>query len=143
MIDVAVSVEVVTSDVNRHLEGEGRLEDDKHRAEVTEESTKSFKTQMILDEIATKEEIQVNENELIQYLIQVSQSYGMSPNEFIQLIDKNGQVPAFVQEVARRKALTVVLEHAEVSDSKGNIDVKTLIGAGEDHSGHDHEGHEH
>jgi trigger factor len=98
---------------------------------------------MILDEIATKEEIQVNENELIQYLIQVSQSYGMSPNEFIQLIDKNGQVPAFVQEVARRKALTVVLEHAEVSDSKGKIDVKTLIGAGEDHSGHDHEGHEH
>jgi trigger factor len=143
MIDVAVSEEVVTSDVNRHLEGEGRLEDDKHRAEVTEESTKSFKTQMILDEIATKEEIQVNENELIQYLIQVSQSYGMSPNEFIQLIDKNGQVPAFVQEVARRKALTVVLEHAEVSDSKGKIDVKTLIGAGEDHSGHDHEGHEH
>ncbi len=143
LVDVAVSDEVVTSDVNRHLEGEGRLEDDKHRAEVTIDSTKSFKTQMILDEIAQKEEIQVNENELIQYLIQVSQSYGMSPNEFIQLIDKNGQVPAFVQEVARRKALTVVLEHAEVSDSKGKLDNATLVGGDEDHSGHDHEGHDH
>jgi len=138
LVDVAVSDEVVESDVNRHLEGEGRLEDDKHRAEVTIDSTKSFKTQMILDEIAQKEEIQVNENELIQYLIQVSQSYGMSPNEFIQLIDKNGQVPAFVQEVARRKALTVVLEHAEVSDSKGKLDNAALVGGEEDHSGHDH-----
>jgi trigger factor len=143
LVDVAVSDEVVESDVNRHLEGEGRLEDDKHRAEVTIDSTKSFKTQMILDEIAQKEEIQVNENELIQYLIQVSQSYGMSPNEFIQLIDKNGQVPAFVQEVARRKALTVVLEHAEVSDSKGKLDNAALVGGEEDHSGHDHEGHDH
>lgn len=143
LVDVPVSEEVVEQDVHRHLEGEGRLQDDKHRAEVTIDSTKSFKTQMILDEIAQKEEVKVNENELVQYLVQVSQSYGMEPNEFIQLIDKNGQVPSFVQEVARRKALTVVLEHAEVSDSKGKIDIKTLLGGGEDHSGHDHEGHDH
>jgi trigger factor len=142
-IDVAVSEETVNQDVNRHLEGEGRLEDDKHRAEVLEESTKSFKTQMILDEIARAEDIKVNENELIQYLIQLSQSYGMNPNEFIQMIDQNGQVPAFVQEVARRKALTVVLEHAEVSDSKGKIDVKALIAAPEDFAGESHEGHDH
>lgn len=142
-IEVAVSEEIVNQDVNRHLEGEGRLEDDKHRAEVLEESNKSFKTQMILDEIARAEDIKVNENELIQYLIQLSQSYGMNPNEFIQMIDQNGQVPAFVQEVARRKALTVVLEHAEVSDSKGKIDVKALIAAPEDFAGESHEGHDH
>ncbi|MFM6966376.1 MAG: trigger factor [Rhodoluna sp.] len=143
LIDVAVSEEVVESDVNRHLEGEGRLEDDKHRAEVTEESTKSFKTQMILDEIAQAEKVQVGEQELIQYLVQVSQSYGMSPNDFITTIDKNGQVPAFVQEVARRKALNVVLEHAEVSDSKGKVDLSAVLGDADDHAGHDHEGHEH
>ena len=143
MIDVAVSEEIINQDVNRHLEGEGRLEDDKHRAEVLVESTKQFKTQMILDEIARAEDVKVNENELVQYLIQLSQSYGMNPNEFIQMIDQNGQVPAFVQEVARRKALTIVLEHAEVSDSKGKIDVKALIAAPEDFAGESHEGHDH
>jgi trigger factor len=51
-ITVAVSDELVEADVNRHLEGEGRLEDKEHRAEVTVQSEKSFKVQMILDEIA-------------------------------------------------------------------------------------------
>ena len=142
-IDVAVSEELVAADVNRHLEGEGRLEDAAHRKEVTEQSEKSFKVQMILDEIADKEQIKVNEQELLQYLVQTSQSYGMDPNEFIKLIDQNGQVPSFVAEVRRRKALAQVLEQAEVSDSKGKVDISTFTnsdaGLGEDHTGHDHD----
>ena len=142
-IDVAVSDELVEADVNRHLEGEGRLEDAAHRKEVTEQSQKSFKVQMILDEIADKEQIKVNEQELLQYLVQTSQSYGMDPNEFIKLIDQNGQVPSFVAEVRRRKGLALILEQAEVSDSKGKVDISTFTNAdtrlGEDHTGHDHD----
>ena len=141
-IEVAVSDELVEADVNRHLEGEGRLEDAAHRAEVTEQSQKSFKVQMILDEIAQAENVKVNEQELLQYLVQTSQSYGMDPNEFIKLIDQNGQVPSFVAEVARRKGLAVVLEHAEVSDSKGKVDISTFTNSDqmtEDHTGHDHD----
>ena len=48
---------IVEDEVHRHLEGEGRLEDDKHRAEVLEQSTESFKVQMLLDAIAEKEEL--------------------------------------------------------------------------------------
>ena len=141
-VEVAVSDELVEADVNRHLEGEGRLEDAAHRAEVTEQSEKSFKVQMILDEIAQAENVKVNEQELLQYLVQTSQSYGMDPNEFIKLIDQNGQVPSFVAEVARRKGLAVVLEHAEVSDSKGKVDISTFTNSDqmtEDHTGHDHD----
>ncbi len=141
-IEVAVSDELVEADVNRHLEGEGRLEDAAHRAEVTEQSQKSFKVQMILDEIAQAENVKVNEQELLQYLVQTSQSYGMDPNEFIKLIDQNGQVPSFVAEVARRKGLAVVLEHAEVSDSKGKVDISTFTNSDqmtEEHTGHDHD----
>jgi trigger factor len=106
LVDVPVSKELIESDVNRHLEGEGRMADDKHRAEVTEESEKSFKVQMLLDEIAEAEQVKVNEQELMQYLVMSSQNYGMEPNEFIETISKNGQVPAFVGEVSRRKALS-------------------------------------
>ena len=142
LVKVPVSAELVEADVNRHLEGEGRLEDAAHRAEVTEQSQKSFKVQMILDEIAQAENVKVNEQELLQYLVQTSQSYGMDPNEFIKLIDQNGQVPSFVAEVARRKGLAVVLEHAEVSDSKGKVDISTFTNSDqmtEDHTGHDHD----
>ena len=141
-IAVAVSDELVEADVTRHLEGEGRLEDKEHRAEVTGQSEKSFKVQMILDEIALAENVKVNEQELTQYLIQASQSYGMNPNEFIKIIDQNGQIPSFVAEVARRKALSIVLETTEVSDSKGKVDISTFANAdvpmADDHAGHDH-----
>jgi trigger factor len=145
LINVPVSKELIESDVNRHLEGEGRLQDDKHRAEVTEESTKSFKVQMILDEIAQAEDVKVNEQELMQYLVMSSQNYGMEPNEFIEAISKNNQVPSFVSEVSRRKALSVVLQSAKVVDKKGKaVDLEEFMRAdsnqpAESHAGHDHD----
>ena len=143
LVDVAVSEELINDDVNRHLEGEGRLEDDKHRAEVKEQSEKSFKVQMILDEIAQAEEVKVNENELMQYIFQVSQQYGMGPEEFIKIIDQNGQIPSFVGEVARRKALAIVLEHAEVTDSKGKVDLTAFTQSDAELAVEDHHDHEH
>ena len=144
LVDVPVSEEMVNADVERHLEGEGRQKDDEHRAEVVVDSTKSFQVQMLLDAIAEAEQVRVNENELMQYLIQASQSYGMEPNEFVKIVDEQGQIPSFVSEVARRKALAVVLEAAVITDSEGNkVDLaeftKTDDGfAPENHEGHDH-----
>jgi trigger factor len=140
--------------VNRHLEGENRLEDDVHRAEVTESSEKTFRSQILLDSIAEKEEIKVGQNELTQYLIQGAAQYNMEPSEFIQAIDKNGQIPAMIGEVARAKALAFVLDKAKVVDSKGKaVDVsaftagfsgddeefvEALAADHDDHEGHDH-----
>lgn len=142
---VPVSDELVEADVTRHLEGEGRLEDTAHRAEVTEQSTKSFQAQMVLDAVAEAEEVKVSEPELIQYLVASAQQYGMEPQEFVTLVDQNGQIPSFVGEVARRKALSIVLENAVVTDKKGKaVDVTAFAQADvavDDHD--DHEGHNH
>ncbi len=119
-IDVPLPEKVVEAEVHAHLEGENRLEDDEHRAEVTTEVTKALKTQFILDAIVEKEEVQVNQGELIEYLVIQAPRYGMDPNAFAQAVDKAGQVPAMVSEVARRKGLAVVLESARISDAQGN-----------------------
>ncbi len=51
----------------------------------------------------------------------------MDPNAFAKAVDEAGQVPAMVSEVARRKALAIVLEKAKVKDASGNdIDLSTL-----------------
>jgi trigger factor len=50
-----------------------------------------------------------------------SQQYGMDPNAFAQSLDQEGQIPAMVAEVARRKALATVLEKVSVKDSAGNV----------------------
>ncbi len=44
----------------------------------------------------------------------------MEPNEFVQVLSENGQIPSMVGEVARNKALAIVLGRAEVTDTNGN-----------------------
>ncbi|WP_344307473.1 trigger factor, partial [Brevibacterium samyangense] len=120
--DVPVPAKVVEDEVERHLESEGRLEDDEHRAEVTEETEKALRTQFVLDTVieSSDEDFSVSQAELIEYIISASQQYGMNPNQFAQMLDQQGQVPAIMGEVARRKGLASVLAQVKVVDSEGN-----------------------
>lgn len=124
---------VIEAEVNRHLEGEGRLEDDEHRAEVTDETEKALKNQLLLDTLAEKLEIKVAQQELLDYLVSASRQYGMDPQQFITTLDQQGQIPAMVGEVARSKSLAVALRSIEVKDEDGNvIDLSEFIGSDED-----------
>ncbi|WP_207457264.1 trigger factor [Desertivibrio insolitus] len=126
-VEIPVPQSLIDDEVHRHLEQEGRLEDDEHRAEVAESSEKTFRSQILLDAIAEKEEVKVSQDELTSYLVQGAAQYGMQPGEFIQLLDQNGQIPAMVGEVARSKALATVLSKAKVVDGSGNpVDVSAL-----------------
>lgn len=117
---IPVSEEAVKREVESHLEGEGRQADDVHRKEVTEETEKNFRTQLLLDAVVEAEGIKVEDQELIEYLAFTSRNYGMDPNEFIKQVANAGQVPAFVGELARRKAVDALVAAAEIVDSKGN-----------------------
>ncbi|TXR57095.1 trigger factor [Quadrisphaera setariae] len=119
-VEIPVPDGVVEDEVHRHLENESRLEDDEHRAEVTEETRRVLRTQFLLDAVAEAEEVTVAQQELVEYIVAQAPAYGMDPNSFAQAMDQAGQVPALVQEVARRKALAAVLEKATVTDASGN-----------------------
>jgi len=118
-VEIPIPAAIIEDEVHRHLEGENRLEDDEHRAEVTEASEKTFRQQILLDTIAEAENVQVTQNELTQFLIQGAAQYGMDPSEFVQALSSNGQIPSMVAEVARNKALAIALGKAEVVDSNG------------------------
>ncbi|MEB0266918.1 trigger factor [Cryobacterium sp. 10I5] len=120
-VEVPIPTAIIEDEVRRHLEGENRLEDDVHRAEVTESSEKTFRQQILLDTIAEAEKVQVSQDELTQYLIQGAAQYGMDPSEFVQALSGNGQIPSMVAEVARNKALAIALGKAEVVDGNGAV----------------------
>ena len=149
-VDVAVPPALIEDEVHRHLEGENRLEDDEHRAEVTASSESTFRTQILLDAVAEKEQVKVGQDELTQYLVQSAAQYGMEPNEFVQALDQSGQIPAMVGEVARNKALAILLGKAKVVDTDGKtVDLKEFAAvvsepedAIDEHEGHDHDDHE-
>ncbi|HXH35382.1 MAG TPA: trigger factor [Plantibacter sp.] len=125
---IPVPESVIEDEVHRHLEGENRLEDAEHRAEVTESSEKSLRTQLLLDALAESLNVQVNQNELTEYLIQSASQYGMEPGEFIEALGQQGQIPAMVGEVARNKAIAIALGKAEVVDSNGKpVDLSDFV----------------
>ncbi|WP_200948690.1 trigger factor [Microbacterium sp. Root61] len=127
-VEIPVPPKLIEDEVHTHLEGEGRLEDEVHRAEVTEASEKQFRTQMILDAIAEQANVSVSQDELTQYLIQSAAQYGMAPQEFVETIQANGQLPALVGEVARNKALAVALGKVTVVDTAGKtVDLAGFI----------------
>lgn len=131
-VEIPVPQGAVEAEVHRHLESEDRLEDDKHRAEVTVDATNALKNQILLDTLAEKLSVKVGQGELVEYLVQASRQYGMEPQQFIQTLDQGGQIPAMVGEVARSKALAVALRQIEVKDGAGNVvDLSEFIGSDE------------
>ena len=117
---IPVSDEAVKREVDAHLENEGKAMDDPHRVEVLEETEKNFRVQLLLDAVVDAEAIKVEDQELIEYLAFQSRNYGMDPNDFIKQVANAGQVPMFVDELSRRKAVDALVAHAEITDAKGN-----------------------
>ena len=126
-VEVLVPEQLVKDEVNDHLEKENRLEDETHRNEVTEEITRSIRGDFLLDSIVKSEEVQVTEAELTEYLIRTAARYGMSPDQFAKQISEGGQIAALMAEVARTKALAVVLERVKIKDASGReVDLSKL-----------------
>ncbi|MEY2836745.1 MAG: hypothetical protein RLZ46_127 [Actinomycetota bacterium] len=126
-LDIPVPDDIVLDEVNAHLEGEGRQDDAEHRAEVDGQVRSSIKSDFLFDSIIKAEDIQVNEIELTEYLIRMSQRYGMGPEQFAQELQKAGQISQVVAEVTRAKALAAVLGRVTVVDKSGNkIDLEAL-----------------
>ena len=127
MVEIPLPAEIIEAEVNEHLEKEGRLEDDKHRAEVNEEVKATISREFLLDSIVKAESVAVNESELTEYLVRAAARYGMSPDQFIKEVSEAGQVTTMVAEVARAKALAQVLGRVKVVDQSGKkVDLEAL-----------------
>ena len=120
-VEIPLPANVIEDEVNDHLEKEGRLEDAVHRAEVTEEVTKSLTQEILFDSIVQAEQVSVNENELTEYLVRASSRYGMTPDQFIKEVSEAGQITTMVAEVSRAKALAGVLARVKVVTKSGKV----------------------
>ncbi|MFD7611979.1 trigger factor [Streptomyces sp. NPDC059828] len=107
-------------DLAKYLEIQGKSAEE-FDAETKGQAVKGIKTQFILDELVSKEKLNVSQEELTEHLMRRAASSGMSPDQFAQAIVEGGQVPMLVGEVARGKALATVVEAATVKDTNGEI----------------------
>ena len=125
--NVPLPEKYIEAEVNAHLEPEGRLEDAAHRVEVESDVRKSLTNNFLLDSIVDAEKVDVSEAELTEFIIRSAMRYGMPPEQFAQEVAQAGQISSLVADVARTKALAVILEQCKVVDTKGKaVDLEAL-----------------
>ena len=125
--NVPLPEKYIEAEVNAHLEPEGRLEDVAHRVEVESDVRKSLTNNFLLDSIVDAEKVDVSEAELTEFIIRSAMRYGMPPEQFAQEVAQAGQISSLVADVARTKALAVILEQCKVVDTKGKaVDLEAL-----------------
>jgi trigger factor len=95
---------------------------------LRENAQQSVRTQLLLDAVADKIEVQVADAELTEYLIRQAAQYNMPPQEFANQIVQAGNLPVLMADVRRNKALATLLEQANVTDESGNtVDLNALM----------------
>lgn len=100
---------------------------DEFEADLEKQVRDGMVAQFLLDEIAKKEELGVDQNELTQHLVRRAQQSGQNPDEFVKHMVEHNHIPEMVGEVVRGKALALIVEGATVTDESGNaVDLKNL-----------------
>lgn len=93
---------------------------------------KAVKTQLLMDAIADKLEIQVGQDALTERLMLMSRQYGLEPQQLIQILQQNNQLPAMFADVRRGLTIAAVVHGATVTDTDGNtVDTDEFFGPAE------------
>ena len=117
------------------LEAEGSSRE-KFDTENREAAEKAVKTQLLMDAIADELDIQVGQNDLTERLVLMSRQYGVEPQQLLQLLQQQNQLPAVFADVRRGLAVAAVVEAATVTDTGGNeIDTTEFFGGPAPESG--------
>jgi trigger factor len=109
-----------------YLEDEGQTQEE-YEADLDRRVREAVAAQFVLDAIANKLELGVDQNELTQHMVMRAQQSGQDPQEFANHMFEHNHVPELVAEIRRGKALAQVVEGATVTDASGNVvDLKNL-----------------
>jgi len=102
------------------LEAQGSNRE-KYDSENRTNAEKAVKTQLLVDAIADKLDVQVGQNDITERLVLMSQQYGLEPQQLLAALQENNQLPAMFADVRRGLAVAQVVDGATVTDSKGEV----------------------
>ncbi len=82
---------------------------------------RAVKTQLVMDTIADQLNVQVGQNDLTERLVLMSRQYGLEPQQLLQYLQENNQLPVMFADVRRGLAVAAVVHGATVTDTDGNV----------------------
>jgi trigger factor len=84
-------------------------------------SERAVKTQLLMDAIADKLNVQVAQSDLTERLVLMSRQYGLEPQQLLQYLQENNQLPVMFADVRRGLTVAKVVHGATVTDTEGNV----------------------
>jgi trigger factor len=106
------------------------------QAEITADARRSVKASFVLDELASRDELRVDQEELNAYIVEQAYRLGVPPDRLAKEIVDRGQLPVAMSEVLRGKALRLLTERVPVTDEAGRpVDVKAATADDPDAAG--------
>ena len=118
-----------------YLEARGISEDDLD-AEIAVDARRSVKAGFVLDELASTNDLRVEQEELNAYIVEQAYRLGVQPDRLAKEIVDRGQLGMAMSEVLRGKALRLLTEQVKVTDEAGRpVDIKAVAAMGEDSDG--------
>ena len=82
---------------------------------------RAVKTQLVMDAIADQLNVQVGQNDLTERLVLMSRQYGLEPQQLLQYLQENNQLPVMFADVRRGLTVAAVVHGATVTDTDGNV----------------------
>ncbi len=146
LVDIPLPEKVVQAQFDKTLhDAIHNLDHDEKRfaAELAEQGTtreefdadnrsnaeKAIKTQLLIDAIADKLEIEVGQDDLSERLVLMSRQYGVEPQQLLAYLQQGNQLPAMFADVRRGLTVAAVVHGATVTDTEGNqIDTDEFFG---------------
>jgi trigger factor len=112
-----------------YLESRGITADDLE-AEIIVDARRAVKAGFVLDELARRDELKVEQEELNGYIVEQAYRLGVPPDRLAKEIVDRGQLGVAMGEVLRGKALRLLAEQVKVTDEAGRpVDVQAIASA--------------
>lgn len=94
---------------------------------------KAVKTQLLMDAIADELDVKVGQGDLMERIALMARQYGIEPQQLIQILQQNNQLPSMFADIRRGMTIAAVVSGATVTDTDGNaVDTAEFFGTGGD-----------
>lgn len=79
-----------------------------------EQARQNLKTNFVLQEIAQKEKVELQQQDVIQRIVQIAQQQNKKPEDLMKELQKNNQIPAIQNQVLIGKTIDFLINEAKV-----------------------------
>ena len=103
--------------LEQFIELSGKSKEDL-REDRRKEAGERAKANLVLDAVAKKEGISIEDSEMEAKLNEIAKSYNDDPERIRGILEKQGRLPVMLEEMRIRKAIDLIVEGAEIKKVK-------------------------